>query len=123
MNFHSLFNKKYKPNTPMMINPSERIKGRNEINKQEVIGLFISIVKTPRLINNAKRGSVNPEKVSAKYNGEKINIRAPIIALLMFNFRAILNVKKIVNNATIALNILTPIKSQPTLLKSTSKGK
>lgn len=61
------------------------------------------------LINKANKGSVSPEKVSAKLSGENIKNRAPIIAFLRFNFWAILNVKKMVNNDTIALKTFTPI--------------
>ncbi len=60
-------------------------------------------------MNKANSGSVSPEKVSTKHKGVNRRISAPTMGLLSFNCRAILKVKKIVSNQTIALKTLTPI--------------
>ena len=92
----------------MIISPSERTKGRKEIIIVAIISFSINMVYKPILINRAKSGSVSPEKVNTKYSGEQIKMMALIVSFSRFSFWALLKVKKMVNNATIALNTLPP---------------
>ena len=51
-------------NTPKMINPSERTKGKNEMMETPKMFLFLTIKYIDNMSMAADNGSVNPESVT-----------------------------------------------------------
>lgn len=90
--------------------PSERIKGKNEIKILASMPLSSNNAYRLMIRKSPKRGSVNPENVSTKHNGENIKNIAPTIALLTFSFCSTLKVKNKEKKVTITLNIFIPTK-------------
>src|SRR5690554_2253044 len=110
MNFHCFLSKKYNPNIPRKMSPSDRIKGRNEIKTLERMSLPSNKAYKPRIRNKPKRGSVSTENVSTKHKGENSKKIAPTIALLIFNFCKVLKVKNKVKIVTKTLKTFIPTK-------------
>jgi hypothetical protein len=59
------------PNTPRIINPSDRIRGKNETSMSAGIYFAREIRKIPTISTRPKKYSVSPEKINLKYKGVK----------------------------------------------------